>query len=435
MAAERTPVVLPPWLIANLAREPLRETFARARWLLATYWLLTGSGYAVLVLTAITWWHGEATYAVALILSSLIGALVGNLLGLLRLRTWVVQVAIHVLLAVGTAALMGAAPLAIPAMFSALWSVGCGHIALQRRFSLASLWIPVICWTAAIITVLERNGRLHTWQAGHKEGVWQPLTFAMLFLVVAEFFVFLAGQESYHGQVWQAGAVTTPVRLTKQRAVGATRVTKRGIFAVLTFALVATLLTAKIAPYLWRTGPQERGNRDDEPRPSDRPREAPNADWDALGRALERAAREAAERAKDTLPFLPLFLLNRPLRRLWLLRHWRKPVYPVTPTEQATNLWRYVVIALGDVECRPKTGETHEQAVERLIQVRAASGGPLPEGLAETRELYERVRFGLGIPTGAIEALQAEAERAFESVRAPMSAWQRVKCWWRKIEV
>ena len=44
------------------------------------------------------------------------------------------------------------------------------------------------------------------------------------------------------------------------------------------------------------------------------------------------------------------------------------------------------------------------------------------------------MRFGLGIPAGAIEALQAQAERAFVTVRAPMSAWQRVKSWWRKIE-
>ena len=433
MPAERAPIVLPPWLVAGLAREPLRETFARARWLLASYWLLTASGYAVLVATAVTWWHGEATYAVALVLSSLVGALVGNLLGLLRVRTWVVQVGIHVLL-FATGLAMMSAPLVVAATFSALWSVGCGHIALQRRFSLWSLWIPVICWTAAIITALSQAGRLHAWQAGHKEGVWQPLTLAMLFLVVVEFFIFLAGQESYHGQVWQAGAVTTPVTLTKQRAVGATRVTKRGVFALLAFALVATLLTAKIAPYLWRTGPQDGRRRDDEPPPSQRPREAPRADWDALARALERAAREAQERGEDVLPFLPLFLLNRPLRRLWLLRHWRRPVYPVTPTERASNLWRYVVIALGDVECRPKTGETHEQAVERLIQVRAAHGGPLPDGLAETRELYERVRFGLGIPTGSLEALQAHAERAFVTVRAPMSAWQRVKSWWRKLD-
>jgi len=433
VTAERAPIVLPPWLVAGLAREPLRETLARARWLLASYWLLTGSGYVVLVATAVTWWHGEATYAVALVLASLVGALAGNLLGLLRIRTWVVQVAIHALLFGGLFAAAGA-PLVVAAAFAGLWSLGCGHIALQRRFSLWSLWVPVICWTAAIITALERAGRLHTWQSGHKEGVWQPLTMGMLFLVVAEFFIFLAGQESYHGQVWQAGAVTTPVTLTKQRAAGATRVTKRGVFAVLAFALVATLLTAKIAPYLWRTGPQDGGRNNDDPQPSERPREPPRADWDALARALERAAREAQERSKEVLPFLPLFLLNRPLRRAWLLRHWRKPVYGVPPTERASNLWRYVTIALGDVECRPKTGETHEQAVERLIQVRTASGGPLPEGLAETRELYERVRFGLGIPTGSLEALQAQAERAFASVRAPMTPWQRVTCWWRKIE-
>lgn len=431
--SDRPAIVLPPWLVPGLPRDALREAFARARWLLAGYWALTASGYVVLVATAVTWWRGSARYAVALVLASLVGALAGNLLGLLRVRTGAVQLALHLLLVALAFALQGA-PLVVAALCAGLWSLGCGHLALQRRLALGALWIPVVCWTAAIVTVLDRNGRMQRWEAGEKHAVWQPLTLGMLSLVVVLFFLFLAGQEHFHGQVWQAGAVTTPVTLTRQRAAGATRVTKRGVFAVLAFALVATLLTARIAPYLWRTGSQEGPRaRDESPAPDAAPT-PPRADWDALARALERAAREAGERARDVLPFVPLFLLRRPLRRAWLLRQWRRPLLPVSPTERATRLWRYVTVALGDVDGRPKTGETHEQAVERFIEARVARGEPRPEGLAEARDLYERVRFGLGIPPGALEALEAEAERAFASVRAPLTRWQRIASWWRRIE-
>jgi hypothetical protein len=425
---------LPPWLIAGVAREALQETFARARWLLASYWLLTGSGYVALVAAALSWWEGNVTFAVVLVLSSLVGALVGNLLGLLRVRTWLVQLAIHLLLFAGLFA-VDDVPLLTATVFAGLWSLGCGHAALQRRGALWSLWIPVICWTAAIFTVLEYTGRFRAWRMGEKGAVWDPLTLAMLFLVVLEFFLFLAGQESYHRQVWRAGAVTTPVTFTQHRAVGATRVTKRGVFALLVFALLATGFTAKLAPYLWRTGPQEA--RRDNTSPSDgreAPRPRPEVDWDALARALERTAREAQQRARDALPFLPLFLFRRPLRRAWLLRHWRRPMVSVTPTERANNLWRYVTIALDDVDQQPRRGESYEQTIERFIRVRAARGEAPPEGLAETRTLYERVRFGLGIPTGALDELQVQAERAFRSVRAPMTPWQRVKCWFRSIE-
>ncbi len=434
----RAPMNLPPWLVAGVAREPFGETLARARWVLGSYWLLLASSFVVLFATAVTWWHGDLAITAIMLVSSAAGVAVGNALALLRIRPWVVQVAVHGTLILACLSMAGGIPpTLVVVLFSFLWSLAGGHLTLQRRGSLATLWIPMVCWTAAIVTILEKNGRLHTWQSGHKEGVWQPVTLLLLFTVIVEFFFFLAGQEHYHAQVWQAGATAAPASLTHHRSVGATRITKRGALAVLVFAAVSSAFVAKVAPYLWRTGPAERsdGERDrDRDRPRGRPREAPEPDWDALGRSIKRAFREAERQARDVLPFVPLFLLNRPLRRLALLRHLRRPLRPVTPSERANNLWRYVLIALGDVKMAPATGEALDQAIERVARVRDERGEPLPEGLRETCEVYQRIRFGLGIPTGSVEALQSSAERAFVTVRAPMTRWQRVASWWRKIE-
>ncbi len=436
--APQAVMVLPPWLVAGVAREPLRESLERARWVLGSYWLLLGSSYVVLFATAKTWWHGDLGMTAVLLVASALGVAVGNALALARLRPWLVQVLVHgTLMASCLSTFAGMPPLAILVIGSFLWSLGGGHLTLQRRGSLVALWIPMICWAAAIITILEQNGRLHQWQSGHKEGVWQPMTLALLFMVIVEFFFFLAGQEHYHTQVWQAGATATPMSLTTHRAIGATRITKRGVTAVIALALVATFFVEKVSPYLWRTGPQEsRDHGRDPPREREnrRPRSPPEPDWDALVRSLERSLHEAERQARDVLPFVPLFLLNRPLRRAWLLRRLRRPLGAVSPSERAANLWRYVLIALGDVKMSPQPGEALDHTITRVIEARAATGEPAPEGLSDACEVYQRIRLGLGIPAGSIESLEASAARVFATVRAPMTRWQRARSWWRKLD-
>lgn len=448
----RPPMLLPPSLAPGIPREPIAETFARARWLLGGYWLLTGSGFVVFLATAFAYWRGgEGGFLgiLALTLVCALGVALGNLLAMLRVRTWLVQVVSWGLIFLTCFMAIGAPIVALYTVVG-LFSVGFGHLTLQRRFSLSTLWVPIIFWIAAILTIIENAGRLAPWLAGQKDAVWQPITLVLLTLFVTQFFFFLAGQEHYHTQVWQAAATTTPVRLTRHRDAGATRLTRRGIAAVMVFSVLVTAAVAMISPYLWRTERRE-GNgrrehhserdrsreRDAEPRPGDgdgRPRRR-SADWDGLEQKLERAAREAKRQSQDLLPFVPLFLLNRPVRRLVLLRHLRKPFFGLTPTQRANNLWRYVLIALGDVKDPPRTGESLDELASRITSVRTQNGQALPEGLAETCEIYQRIRFGLGIPAGSLEALRAYAERAFVAVRAPMDPWERVRSWWRKIEV
>src|SRR4051812_35138774 len=90
---------LPPWLWSGTEREPLRDALGRARWLLISYWVLLVSGYLALTATVLGLSTGSGSgYALvaAIAAASVVGVLVGNLLGLLRLRAWIVN-----LLAIG----------------------------------------------------------------------------------------------------------------------------------------------------------------------------------------------------------------------------------------------------------------------------------------------------------------------------------------------
>lgn len=433
------PLALPPWLWPSAPAEPLGVVFPRAKWLLLAYWVLLVSGFVVLFAVFAAYEHlsGSDTAALgAFLLVSMAGVALGQLLGLLRVRPWFVQT---VVLGATTASCVGLTMALGPAVvyvIGFLWSLGCGHLTLQRRGSLWSLWIPVICYAGSMITLLERHGRLHTWQSGRKEGVWEPVTLAILLLFVLQVFAFLATQEHYHTLVWRSHGANAPPKVTTHKGGGA-RMTGRGLGALVLLGAVVTAAVALVSPYLWRTEHRD-GPRDPPPQaePEPDPQRRPGRDdfdWDRVGQALRRAAREAQERSREVLPFLPLFLLHRPLRRLLLLRHLRKPFWRLSPTERARNLWRYVRIGLDDGKLGPRPGEPLEDLVHRVETTREKQSLPPTEGLRDVVDLTGRIQFGLGIPEGALETLEARALTTYKSLVRPLPLLQRVGSWWRKL--
>lgn len=439
MNPELRPFPLPPWLWSGTEREPLRESLGRARWLLIAYWLLLVSGYIALTVTVLGLDVGGGhVFLAVLALVSVVGVFVGNLVGLLRLRAWPLN-ALAFLASYGAcwlAPFIGGEATAV--LVTLCWSLGCGHLTLQRRFSLATLWIPIVCWTGAIVTMINHSNRLATWEQGNKHAVWQPLTAALLFTAVALVFFFFAGQEHYHLKVWQAHGANASANVTQHKGGGA-RLTPKGTIALLLMAALVCGAVAVISPYLWRTRVEPgRDHRDPQEEPERRPerdreRRDPGGDfdWDQLAQQARRAAREAEREAKDILPFVPLFLLNRPLRRLILLRHLRRPLFPVSPTQRALNLWRYVLIALGDARAMPRRGESLEALIERIERERKR---PV-EGLREAADLHQRIRFGLGIPEGSMATFEAHARNALRDLRKGLTAWRKIATWWRKIDV
>lgn len=446
MDAPRPEMLLPPWLSAGTPKVPLRDAITRAKGLLATYWLFLVSGYVALVGAGFYYWADpKLLWGLALVIAmSTAGVALGNVTAMLRVRAWIIQVVVWgaLIASCTTALLMG--PVVALSLVSFLTGVGCGHMALQRGSLLGTLWVPTVGWATAILTVLEHNHRLATWRAGDKSGVWQPVTLGLLLAFITLFFFFLAGQERYHGRVWIAGGSTGATSVTWRRAEGGLRLRVRGVIAIALAAVLVTGAVALVAPYLWRTAPaQPNGQREAPPEPErgegrERPADEgeqrrPRFDGEGLRRAIERAARRAREQGGAVLPFLPLFLLNRPLRRWWLLRRLRRSK-GVSPSRRASNRWRQIVIAMGDAGVEPKQADTVDDAIEHMERARERQGLAPSQGLATFGEHYQRVRYGLGIPPGALDAMDREAESAYRDLRAPLGRWRRVKGWWRRIE-
>ena len=94
-----------------------------------------------------------------------------------------------------------------------------------------------------------------------------------------------------------------------------------------------------------------------------------------------------------------------------------------------------MLIALGDAGVKRAVSDSIDDEVRNIDARRAQRGLGPAEGLRDAARQYQRMRFGLGIPAGALDTLRGDAERAFASVRAPLDGWLRFKNWWRKIEV
>jgi len=442
-------MILPPWWRGGSPREPLTEAFSRARWLLATYWLLLVSGYVVLLGVAFRYWGADQEFLVllpVLVGASTIGVALGNLLALARIRGWVVQSGVWLAIAMSCTVAIAAGPHLAGGAIAFLTSVSCGHAAMQRSSLLTALWVPAVCWVGAMLTVIDQHGGVRRWETGAKDGVWDPTALALLGALVGLYFAFLAGQARYHSAVWSAGGTDAPALLTQHQRGAPLRLTRRGALALVLLALLATTATAWVAPYLWRTGPRDghrAGHGAGDPRAAGRPasdsepdratRGRPRPDAHVLRDALGRAARKAREQAEGVLPLVPLFLLNRPVRRWWRLRRMRRGGRSDEPTKRALRRWDYVTVALRDVGIRVLPGDTADELVAKVNAQRESKGlGPIPELAAAAAEV-DRVRFGLGIPAGVVDALEVHAVRAYEAVRAPMTRWQRVACWWRRM--
>ncbi len=435
-----TEIVLPPWLVGSDAGEPFLRAAWRARWLLASYWLLTLSGYGVLGAMAVGYWRGgpAVLHTVATLgITSLAGVVVGNVVALARGRVWMIHLGVASTL-FGSCVMVPVLGVATLWVVTFLWSVASGYHCLQRKFSLWALWVPVVCWGAGMLTLADRSGGFQRWQSGDKSAFWNLPALALLLTLVVLFLTYLSAQEGYHARVWRSEAGQERARLTRHGGREPVRLTGRGLVALLSLAVLVSGATALVSPYLFRSAPARRREGQEAParrppRASAPPSSPPRFDVEGVLQALRRAARQARDQGRDLLPFVPLFLLNRPARRWWLLRRLRRPVGSVPPSERASRLWRYVTIALGDLDAAPRPGETVEDVAARVNAARRAQGLAEAQGLADSAARYARIRYGLGIPAGALEALQGDAEAAFVDVRAPLPLRRRVACWWRRI--
>jgi hypothetical protein len=374
---------------------------------------------------------------VSFCLGSIVGLGCGNMLALFRVRVWVNIVfgIVNVILMIAFAeAGGGGLEIVLLGWIGFLMGIGCGHLALSHRFGLAAAWLPILCWVAAIMIYLNDYGRVTQWEQS-KLSAWMPVPLFYLFCLVVLLLWYMAAKETHRLALWEllGGAPwkRTLVRKSRPRV----RLHPRGAAAILLLSVIVFVVGAVVSPYLWRTG---RGDREAHhaQQQETAPRLDPDRfDWDGVANAIRRMIREVEGAGASILPFVPLFLLNRPIRRAFRMHHWRRPFGRVPATQRVKNLWRLVRLGVTDNGWRPPGGASVQDVADEIQGRLRKANLRRSEAIAEATEIYTRVRYGLGIRPDDVARLDKAAATAYHEAHVGMTLWQNVKCWWRKDDV
>ncbi|MFK7926903.1 MAG: DUF4129 domain-containing protein [Myxococcota bacterium] len=385
---------------------------------------------------------------------------VGQVAALLRLRTWTLGLGCALLWGLGIALIeplsgLGEdAAVALGMMFvltpffalAGLWS-------LRVHMGLLATWGPLVYLTGCIIVISEEfTGSSSQWFSGSKWAIWDLFSLPVLLLGTLFLIVFLVARERHRVQLWRFAKAgpdlpESSFEKTRSRSLGCGT-----LLALLALTLVLGGGAALTAPYLWRSADSEETGdpsgtmtEPSEPPPPPEPSsgcnqdppEEPPTEPEPTETPTEQVV-EAVKQAGFSLMTLILVLLMAaigllifipPMRRNMLLRHLRKPLWPVPPTRQVLLAWRVVEIALADIGVRRRPGDSAEALANRAI-------AELPPDIDHTAlvrcaQLADRVLFGLGVdPTDPDEARRT-AEMTYQAIWEVLGEGSRLRAVYR----
>jgi hypothetical protein len=106
----------------------------------------------------------------------------------------------------------------------------------------------------------------------------------------------------------------------------------------------------------------------------------------------------------------------RPVRRAWLLRHLRDPMWPETIDQRVSNLWQLALIGLRDAGWETLPGEQPSRFAARIGVA----------GLATCAEVLERARHGVRVDAEDLDAMSTAARAIYTEARAQTSSVARL---------
>ncbi len=443
---------------------------------IVTYWVWVFYAYFVFtVAIALTENIGsdDILFLSAFGISTFAGVGLGQVMAFLRVRTWVLMVAsammwtaFFVFFAAGGSALMNndvIAAIVVSVLFLGPVAMTGGLWSLETNRSLWATWLPMVWTVGACLVWIEDHGGVGIWEEGDKYAVWDLVSMAMLVPSVGLFLLFLVTRETHRLATWRRGP-TAPLRPSvEERGVSRPRITFAGLILLAAMGVGLAVVTAVVAPYLWRTGPQDgngpndnggteqhdpsqykgdggkSNNRADKKEKGRKP-ECRNGQYcpeeegsgpkvpDGVKQAAEQVV-EAAKQAGGTICSvlsiammlgLGALLAYRPLKRLFVLRHLRDPLWDVAPSTRIDQCWRMVEIALGDAGVRALPGEDAAGLAKRAAPVLKELSPVEVHGLEEVAEVADRVRFGLGVGPKDVEVIERFARWVLDTV------WERL---------
>ena len=405
---------------------------------LAAYGLFAFSAFVALLL-AIAFTNGSSRdigKLVVICVAGLVGVGVGQLVGLARLKTAPALIAAVGLIAAsfGILALSDirgggdTLEVVLTSLAFFVMAIPCGIASLQHRYELFAAFWPAVGWIGAVLAVLEDQQRLAAWDRD-KMHIWTPSTVGILSGFVVTLMIYLAAKQTMRIELWQALSGATERRISRRTTLAT--VPRKNLVPLLLLALLLTGIVAVLAPYLWRTGPGKGGGGDGEPDDAPKVR-GPDIDGDALVRTLQQMGQATLEALKHLWPLLLLFVFYRPLKRMLLLRHLRKPLVPTPPSERIDNLWEYVRIAAEDAGVFTLPADSVEELVTR-IRLSLASESAVSPSLERAAEIYTTTRYGFVVAAGAAANMQIAAETTARELRATLGWAKKFTNGWRAL--
>jgi hypothetical protein len=413
---------------------PLAQAFRLSLRPMLAFQLFSFSGLlAFLVAIAVTHrsWTRELEikqlpFLLLLVVASVSGVFVGQLVALLRVRTFVAAFSVMG----GTFFLSGLSLLLsdlepslrlsfVVFTFTFPTAFACGFLSLQHRWDLLASFWPAVGWIGAAIVCLEGEQRVEVWEQS-KARVWTPvpLLFLLGFLVV--FLVYLLSKQALRIELWQALSGSARRRILTKATVSA--LPRRNVMPMVALATLLTTTVALLAPYLWRTSSDKPPAESSDSEPSSR------SSWNMNG--LESMLQELLEAAKAAKPLffllLLLLVLYRPVKRALLLRHLVRPLVPTPPSERIDNLWVFVRIAAEDAGVVIAPSDSVEQILQRI-----ATEGRATPAIAEAASIYARTRYGFTVTRGDVDTMKTSSLQAARDLRRGLSPWSRVRAAWR----
>lgn len=415
----------PPFLQA--LRLSWRPMLAYALFTIGGFFALSGS---------VLWYDhsGEDFLILGIIFAAgLAGIVSGMLVALLRLRTAPVVLVFGFLSYAGAWALaMSGAAGVIPkelllGMFVFAWAFPCGILALQHRWELFSSFWPAVGWIGGVFVIINHEGRIHQWEQD-KVTAWLPVPLFFTGCFLFFWLFYLAAKQAVRVEIWQSLSGSVGRRIAKKPTVGA--IPRKNLVPMLVATALLFVVVALLAPYLWRTGKGDRPSKKEHEteQPKEEPKPSPKMDGEAIMEQLKKMAEAAKNTAVNLWPLLLLALLYRPAKRALLQTHLLTPVFPTPPTERIDNNWEYVRIAAEDAGVVPQASDSIEQLVKRMRE--KGIGGV---HLDKAAEIYARTRYGFVVARGDAIAMRGHAVEAAKELRVNLSAWDRVRNWWRPL--
>lgn len=393
---------------------------------------------------------GTALVMAAMVGTTVLGTALGQVLAFLRVRTWVAMafgaacwIAAGVLGAAAGVVAGGAGALVFLFLFLLPIAMTGGLWSLETHRATWSIWLPMVFTTATAIVWAEKNNLDANWHAGEKWAVWDVLSLAVFGTTVVLTLVYLVTRETHRLALWRRGP-TAPLQPTLVESGAARpRITPLGFVALAALTAGLTLGTALIAPYLWRTGPDNGGDTPTE-QPAEPDPDAPPEE-SAFLKALEQMAERAVEAAKQAagsvcsllalamLLVLGALVAGPPVRRLFVVRHLKEPLWPVPNTTRIEMGWQLVEIALADAGVAVRPGEDAAGLARRAAPTLARLSAVEVHGLDDAAEIIDRVRFGLGVGPQDVQTMERFARWTYDTVWERLSDRQQVACMYRTL--